>query len=108
MKVNIFVVSVCLLACSLLVSSFIISNAITNSYGGKKGKEEVYSDHALMTKNDLEVYLGLTDEEVSRLLPKAEDDVTASEIPYLLIGDTYYFPAKAIDKWLQETEARHF
>lgn len=62
----------------------------------------------LMTAEELGIYLGISNSELEMILPKSKDELTQSMVPYIKIGFTYYFPVKAIDRWLTETEAIHF
>ena len=61
-----------------------------------------------MSPIELKSYLGISDEELEKILPKRNGDDIESVIPYIKIGYQYYFPVEAIDKWLAETEAVAF
>ncbi len=60
----------------------------------------------MFTKSGLAIYLGLSEDEVEKLGPvPSGNDMAMSELPYLQIGSTVYYPKEAIDKWLQNMEA---
>ncbi|GEN52317.1 hypothetical protein HFA01_05790 [Halobacillus faecis] len=61
-----------------------------------------------MSYLELQRYLSINDEQLEMVLPEKEGNVTKSNIPYIQFGYKYYFPVKAIDKWLTETEAETF
>ncbi|WP_307586450.1 helix-turn-helix domain-containing protein [Paenibacillus wynnii] len=62
--------------------------------------------HQLLTHSEVAEYLGISEAEVDQLNPPLDGTAHASsEIPYVRIGDTTYFPVKAIDKWLSEIQA---
>jgi hypothetical protein len=98
----------------ILAGAWIVSNALNNN-GNQKTVGPVDQvtvvtpqEHQLLSHLELKEYLGINDEELEKILPKKEENVTTSEIPYVKIGYTTYFPVKAIDKWLTETEAETF
>ncbi len=66
------------------------------------------TDDQLMSHLELQEYLGINGEELSKILPREEDNVIKSKIPYIKIGYKFYFPVNAIDKWLTKTEAETF
>ncbi len=91
-----------------------VSSALNNS-NNQKAAEPVdqvtvitNQEHQLLSHLELKEYLGINDEQLEKILPKKDGDVTTSEIPYIKIGYETYFPVKAIDKWLTETEAETF
>ncbi|WP_082233020.1 DNA-binding protein [Halobacillus massiliensis] len=55
-----------------------------------------------MSHIELQEYLGVSDEQFDKLLPENESE---REVPYIRIGHEYYYPVKAVDKWLTEIEA---
>lgn len=56
----------------------------------------------MFKKSELAVYLGLSEDKVEKLGPVPSGNVMIkSELPYLQIESTVYYPKEAIDKWLQ-------
>jgi hypothetical protein len=98
----------------VLAGAWMVSNALNNNSHQKAvGPVDQITmvppkEHQLLSHLELKDYLGINDEQLEKILPKKDGDVTTSEIPYIKIGYTTYFPVKAIDKWLTETEAETF
>lgn len=98
----------------VLVGAWMISSALNNSAKQKAiGPVDQVTvitpqNHQLLSHLELKEYLGINDKQLEKILPKRDGDVTTSEIPYIKIGYETYFPVKAIDKWLSETEAETF
>ena len=95
----------------MLAGTWMVSSALNNN-GNQKAVGPVDQvtvitpqEHQLLSPLELKEYLGLTDEQLVKILPKEDGDVTTSEIPYIKIGYQTYFPVKAIDKWLTEMKA---
>jgi hypothetical protein len=59
----------------------------------------------LLTREELSTYLGISEEEVGKLSPITSEGYSGIVLPYVKIGNNVYFPKKAIDKWLLNTEA---
>ncbi|MCA1057538.1 hypothetical protein LCL96_01230 [Rossellomorea aquimaris] len=106
--------SLIFLGVCVLAGAWMVSNSLNNN-GNQKAVAAVDQvtvvtpqEHQLLNHLELKEYLGINDEQLEKILPKKEGNVTTSEIPYIKIGYTTYFPVKAIDKWLTETEAETF
>lgn len=65
----------------------------------EKNSMETTKKETLLTLSELGDYLGITEEEIKMLV---SEDITKSQIPYIKIGNEFYFSVKAIDKWLTE------
>ncbi|WGG44573.1 hypothetical protein [Rossellomorea sp. DA94] len=106
-------ISLIILALCILAGAWMISNAIQTS-DSQNADEQVTvnmnstEEHQLMSSTELKDYLGITDEQLESIYPRKQDDVVISEIPYIKMGYEYYFPVKAIDRWLEETEGKSF
>ncbi len=93
---SIFSVGICFLIGSLLLS---------NSFREEKTNTKKESQHELLTISELADYLGITVEEVQTLTEVEEGlGVTSSYIPHIKMEKTNYYPKRAIDKWLLDTE----
>ncbi|MFI8685791.1 hypothetical protein [Rossellomorea sp. NPDC077527] len=106
--------SLIFLGVCVLAGAWMVSNAL-NHNGNQKAVGPVDQvtvitpqEHQLLSYLELKEYLGISDEQLGKILPKNDGDITTSEIPYIKIGYETYFPVKAIDKWLTETEAQTF
>ena len=107
MQKNLIAVSIFSLAIAIIVGSLFISDGLNNSETQMVNEEkngETTQEKQLLTQTELRNYLGITEEELSMILPSQEGNVTTSEIPYIRLGNKFYFSVKAIDKWLLETE----
>ncbi|MFS1515754.1 hypothetical protein V1503_04410 [Bacillus sp. SCS-151] len=56
----------------------------------------------LLHSDELGEYLGIRDSQVNLLLPDFNND---SPLPYVKLGNEYYFPKSGIDKWLTDLDA---
>ncbi|WP_138419425.1 helix-turn-helix domain-containing protein [Aquibacillus sediminis] len=103
MKNNLIAMSIFSLAIAIVIGSWLISSGLHNN-GEQMVNEKNYTEttkkEPLLTQSELGDYLGITDEETQLLI---SEDVTKSLIPYIKIGNEFYFSVKAIDKWLIET-----
>ncbi|MCA0983507.1 helix-turn-helix domain-containing protein [Halobacillus yeomjeoni] len=100
-----------ILAASILTGSWMVTSALNNTEAQTAVKEVTVNpakDQQLMSPGELQQYLGIRDDQLAKILPKKDGDVVKSKLPYVKIGYEYYFPVKAIDKWLTETEAEVF
>ncbi|SDQ05541.1 helix-turn-helix domain-containing protein [Virgibacillus salinus] len=103
MKNNLIATSIFSLALAIVIGSWIISNGLNNSGAQAIDDEEnveTAQEKLLLTQSELGDYLGITEEQVQMFV---SEDITKSVIPYVKIGEEYYFSVKAIDKWLLET-----
>ncbi|MGB8000913.1 MAG: hypothetical protein WCF60_12595 [Anaerobacillus sp.] len=105
--------SLLILGACILTGAWMVSSSVNNSVNSQSGVERINVQteperHQLMSHLELKEYLGISDEQLEKILPKKDGNVIKSEIPYIQIGYQYYFPVKAIDKWLTETEAETF
>ncbi|KHE71793.1 hypothetical protein [Halobacillus sp. BBL2006] len=106
--------SLVFLGLCILAAAWIMASALNDKAEARDQNEvsqaniNIQKEDQLMNHLELKGYLGLSDEQLEKILPKKEDNVTKSKIPYIKIGYEYYFPVKAIDQWLTETEAETF
>ncbi|WLR46609.1 helix-turn-helix domain-containing protein [Halobacillus litoralis] len=103
MKNNLMATSIFSLAIAIVIGSWLISSGLNNNgeqMGNEKNNTETPQEEQLLTLSELGDYLGVTEEEVQMFV---NEDVTKSQIPYVKIGNEFYFSVKAIDKWLTET-----
>ena len=97
----------------VVASAWMISNAKYEN-GSQKANEPVTvsmnttEQPQLMNGIELKRYLGINDEQLDMIYPKKEDGVVTSNIPYIKLGYEYYFPVKAIDRWLTDMEVETF
>ncbi|UTE76680.1 helix-turn-helix domain-containing protein [Rossellomorea sp. KS-H15a] len=106
-------ISLIILALCILAGAWMISNAIQNSDSQNVDDQVTVNMNStegpqLLSSTELKDYLGISDEQLELIYPRKEDDVVISEIPYIKMGYEYYFPVKAIDRWLEETEGKSF
>ncbi|MCA1010534.1 helix-turn-helix domain-containing protein [Halobacillus halophilus] len=96
----------------ILAGSWMIADALKESNRAEPAVEQVQVKpqvkDQLMTHLELQEYLGIKQEQLEKILPQKDGNVTKSQIPYIQIGYEYYFPVKAVDQWLEETEAASF
>ncbi|MBY0122251.1 helix-turn-helix domain-containing protein [Bacillus sp. S/N-304-OC-R1] len=103
MKNNLIATSIFSLAIAIVIGSWLISSGLNNSREqmvNEKSNKETTREEPLLTLSELGDYLGITEEEIKMFV---SEDVTKSQIPYLKIGNEFYFSVKAIDRWLTET-----
>ena len=101
MKNNLVALSIFSLAVCFVIGCWLISDSLS----GKKNYNTKENQQQLLTKEEVANYLGISPEEVQKLteIPNGESSFT-SEIPHIKIDKTDYYPKKAIDKWLLNTE----
>lgn len=101
MKNNLVSLSIFSLAVCFVIGCWLISDSLS----AKKNYNTKETQHQLLTKSEVAKYLGISPEEVQKLteIPNGENSFT-SEIPHIKIDKTDYYPKKAIDKWLLDTE----
>lgn len=96
----------------ILAGFWMVADSIDNHAASQDGSEQVkgntVTEAQLMSHLELKEYLGINEEQLAKILPKKDGNVTTSKIPYIKIGYEYFFPVKAIDKWLTEAEAEIF
>ncbi|MFZ0368141.1 MAG: hypothetical protein WAM07_00900 [Halobacillus sp.] len=96
----------------ILAGSWMIADAVKESNRSESSVEQVQvnprAKDQLMSHSELQEYLGIKQYQLEKILPQKEGNVTKSQIPYIQIGYEYYFPVKAVDQWLKETEAASF
>ena len=107
-NISLIILSVC-----ILIGAWMISNALQKSDSHNADDQVTVNMNSteepqLLSSMELQKYLGISDEELGKIYPKTEDGVVTSNIPYIKIGYEYYFPVKAIDRWLEETEGETF
>lgn len=108
MKSNLIAVSIFLLAIAIGLNGWLISSKLHEEEKQEVEDISITAKKQLLTQSELGKYLGITDEELLKIMPETNGNVTTSNVPYILIGEKYYFPIKAIDKWLTETEVKIF
>ncbi|MFJ7736689.1 helix-turn-helix domain-containing protein [Lysinibacillus sp. NPDC097287] len=99
MKNSLLALSIFSLAVSIVVSSWLISNSLTNE------PKELVVYPELLTQEQAADYLGLTISELIKLGPISAGAWTTSNIPYIKIGNKYYYSKEAINNWLKEEQA---
>lgn len=101
MKNNLFALSIFSLAVSFVIGCWLISNSLS----GIKNYNKKETQHQLLTKSEVANYLGISSEEVQKLteITNGENSFT-SGIPHIKIDKIDYYPKKAIDKWLLDTQ----
>ncbi|MBN8191827.1 hypothetical protein JI667_06650 [Bacillus sp. NTK074B] len=106
-------VSQIFLGVCIVAGAWMISDAIYEN-GSQKTNERVSvsmnttEQPQLMNGLELKRYLGINDEQLNMIYPRKEDGVVTSNIPYIELGYEYYFPVKAIDRWLADMEVETF
>lgn len=99
MKNNLLSLSIFALAVSIVVSALLISNSL------KDETKELTVYPALLSQEQAAEYLGLTVSELMKLGPiSAGGGWTTSNIPYIQVGNSYYYPKEAINNWLKEVQ----
>ncbi|QHE62516.1 hypothetical protein FHE72_16925 [Rossellomorea vietnamensis] len=106
-------IALIILALCILAGAWMISNAIQNSDSQNADDQVTVNMNStegpqLLSSTELKDYLGISAEQLELIYPRKEDDVVISEIPYIKMGYEYYFPVKAIDRWLEVTEGKSF
>jgi hypothetical protein len=99
MKDNLVATSIFSLAIAIVIGSWLISGGLNNSEAQKENDTESTQKKLLLSQSELADYLGLTEEEIQMFV---SEDVTKSLIPYIKVGNEFYYSVKAIDKWLVE------
>ena len=105
MKINFTAISVIILAISVFVSAWIISNQLkTNDNSTPESveyKEQLTYTKQLLTKEEIAIYLGITTQEFEEL-DKTQIAVVGKGIPFLVSGNTEYYTIQGIEKWLSD------
>lgn len=101
MKDNLVALSIFVFAVCFVIGCWLISDSLS----GKKNYNTKETQQQLLTKAEVANYLGISTVEVQKLteIPNGDNSFT-SEIPHIKIDKTDYYPKKAIDKWLLNTE----
>jgi hypothetical protein len=104
MKNNVNALSIVILGVCFIIGCWLISNSFNeNNVDAPTSKHQ----NQLLTRSELAEYLGISETDVDKLGPQSigTETITSttSEIPYVKIGNTTYFPVKAIDSWLTKT-----
>lgn len=107
-KINVVAVSIFLLAIAIVLNGWLISSKLHVEEQQDAEDSSIMTEKQLLTQSELGKYLGITEEELEKVMPKTSNGVTTSSIPYILIGERYYFPVKGVDRWLTETEVESF
>jgi hypothetical protein len=113
-KFNIIFFSV--LSFVILIGTWSIASAISDkpipiseesnySYNEPVNEPEPEYTPELFTIEDLSMYFGVPEEVIDKLGPKSTDVASDvySGMPYIKIGSTVYFPKRAIDEWLKNS-----
>ncbi|MBA2176154.1 helix-turn-helix domain-containing protein [Halobacillus locisalis] len=103
-------VSLIFLGVCVLAGAWMVSNALQEQNQAKPitVNAQAPAQQQLMSPIELKSYLGISDEELEKIMPKRNGDDIESIIPYIKIGYQYYFPVEAIDEWLAEADATAF
>jgi hypothetical protein len=97
-------ISVVFLGVCLIIGFWLISNSFSTN--NVKSPSSNHQNHQLLTRSELSEYLGISEADIIKLGPQSAGlGVTKSLIPYVTIGNTTYYPVKAVDSWLTKTEA---
>lgn len=118
LKVNNLIFPSIIIGLSIIISAWILGNAWRDSAESMRlqhvtldqlqYENENRETPQLLDLSGLAMYLGITDDQAMKLMPRESAGETFSQIPYVKINQQYYFPVKAIDNWLLENEMRHF
>ncbi|WP_160726219.1 helix-turn-helix domain-containing protein [Bacillus sp. USDA818B3_A] len=101
MKNHLVSLSIFSLAVCLVIGCWLISDSLS----GKKNDHKKETQQRLLTKSEVAKYLGISPVEVQKLTEiNNGDNSFTSKIPHIKIDQTDYYPKKAIDKWLLNTE----
>ncbi|MFF2878247.1 helix-turn-helix domain-containing protein [Gottfriedia sp. NPDC057991] len=98
MKNNLVALSIFFLGLCIVIGSWVISSGL----GVKANVSRIQSvqQHQLLTQSELVNYLGISKEAIQKLTELPDDVDTTSGLPYIKIGEKFYYPKSAIDKWL--------
>lgn len=103
MKNTFLSLSIFSVAIAFVIGSWLLANSLSGEKTNQIKQSQV--QHQLLTKSEVAAYLGISVEEVQKLTEVPEGEgVTSSYIPHIKIEKTNYYPKKAIDKWLLNTE----
>lgn len=89
------------LAVSIFCGSWLISSSINNLANSDDIESNITEKTQLLDEKGLMAYLGITDEEFDAI-KVTEKDKNLDTLPYIEINGKYYYPRKAIDKWLTD------
>ena len=112
MKQSTCLICTFLLAISMIISAFIISNTFSNEV--INGQTTTNSVPDLMTKTQLSEYLQISEKSIEGIIK--EDDTARQNlgsydtyrfIPYLKIDNQERFLKEEIDKWLEYKNQNH-
>jgi hypothetical protein len=107
-KNNLVSLSIFCLAVSIVISGWLITQGFKNVEEKNQTQQQTkeIAQNQLLTSLELADYLGLSIEEIQKLGPiPAGEGQLRSELPYMKIGNKYYFSKVAIDKWLLKTDS---
>jgi hypothetical protein len=100
--------SLIFLAGSIIVSSWMISNAINPNFSFNNTKDSSPTRKALMTINEAANYLGIPSAQFTSLIETQNNQKqnlqsynTYRFIPYLNIGSDKFFSEAEINKWVE-------
>lgn len=99
MKNNFLALSIIVLAVSVVIGGWLISEGLSNE--GTQPK----THNQLLTQEELSDYLGISVEKIQMLGFESEGEgVNVYNIPVIIIRDEYLYPKSAIDAWLKNVE----
>ncbi|MGM9986094.1 MAG: hypothetical protein ACI35O_02590 [Bacillaceae bacterium] len=107
MKVNMNVVSAMILGISILSAAYIGKMETKKEKVDSNQNEGIKRviDKQLLTTSEVAIYLGISTEEISRILAVVNEPdnegVVHNGISFIQIDHVTYYPKKAIDKWLE-------
>lgn len=94
------------LSVSIFCGSWLISNSINNLANSNDRKSNIAEktqllEPQLLDEKGLMAYLGITDEEFDAIKVNQREK-NLDTLPYIEIYGKYYYPRKAINKWLTD------
>ena len=107
MKNNLIAISILIFSLCFVLGCWLIADELSDSASSVKPidirtiNNEVEREKQLLTTEELALYLGISVEEVMKLGPITNGPYTESQIPYIKIGLSIYYPKQAIDEWLK-------
>jgi len=107
MKNNLIAISILIFSLCFVFGSWLIADEISDSASSVKPidirtiNNEVEREKQLLTSEELAAYLGISVEEVMKLGPITNGSYTESQMPYIKIGLSIYYPKQAVDEWLK-------
>jgi len=99
---NLLVISIIFFSICFLISARLISNSldsITRNQQIEMNNKDLTRNPQLINEADLQMYLGLTESELTSLINQYKN--SKNPLPIIKIEEKTYYSIKAIDIWLQ-------